>query len=136
MHDSMMMDAGCMYNQLERVYEEYGVVCLVDSAFCVRDRPFLIKSAQSLAMDATLHDILVHHKVTLVRQLAEWGMGTFQCAFPRMKDRMKIAERGERRYFLEIATRLNNMRADLVGINQICTTYMLQFFTTGSQGVR
>ena len=95
MHDSMMMDTGRLYDQLESVYEEYGVACLVDSAFCVRARPFLIKSAQAPAMDATPHDILVHHKATSVRQLAEWGMGTFQCAFLPMKDHMKIAERGE-----------------------------------------
>jgi hypothetical protein len=32
-----------------------------------------------------------------MRQSAEWGMRAFQSSMPRIKDRMKFEERGERK---------------------------------------
>ncbi len=51
-------------------------------------------------------------------------MLAMQTSFPRMKDRFVYKERGERRIFLKMFVILYNMRARMVGINQIQNTYM------------
>ena len=63
-------------------------------------------------------------KAMSVCQLAEWGMCTFQSAFPRTKDQLRICNRLERCYMLEMIVCLNNLCAELVGINQIRTIFM------------
>ena len=59
-----------------------------------------------------------------MRQSAEWGMRGLQASFPRLKDRFPYEERGERRITLKMITLIYNMRARMVGINQIRNTYM------------
>jgi hypothetical protein len=51
-------------------------------------------------------------------------MLTMQASFPRVKDRFVYEERGERRIVLKMFVMLYNMRARMVGINQIGITYM------------
>ena len=123
-HDLHIMDILGMYHLVEWLCLEYGVACLVDSAFRYNLHPWLIRSAQNPRENLTQEEIAMFHKATLVCQLTEWGMGTFQSAFPRTKDRPRICDRPERRYMLEMKVCLNNLRAELVGINQICTTFM------------
>ena len=60
----------------------------------------------------------------MVRQLSEWVMRTLQAGFPRLKDRMIFEKMGERSIILQLITRLNNIRANLVGINQIKSVFM------------
>ena len=59
-----------------------------------------------------------------MRQLSERGMRTLQAGFPRLKDRMIYEEMGKRSIILQLITRLNNIRANLVGINQIKSVFM------------
>jgi hypothetical protein len=47
-----------------------------------------------------------------------------QASFPRVKDRFVYGERGEQRIVLKMFAMLYNMRARMVGINQIQNTYM------------
>jgi hypothetical protein len=63
-------------------------------------------------------------EATSARQTAEWGMLALQASFPRLKDRFVYEERGERRIVLKMMVLLYNMRARMVGINQILNTYM------------
>ena len=52
-HDSTVADWGCLYDKLEKVYEETGLKFVIDSAFCTTNIPFLIKSSQDdLTADA------------------------------------------------------------------------------------
>jgi hypothetical protein len=51
-------------------------------------------------------------------------MLTMQASFPRVKDRFVYEERGEQRIVLKMFAMLYNMRARMVGINQIQNTYM------------
>ena len=127
MHDSTVMEIGEMYDLLEVIHKEHGVAFCVDSAFCARFRPWLVKSSQNPPDNASALDILLHADATSVRQIAEWGVGTFQIAFPRMTERFSFEQRGEHRYMVNILERLFNLCANLVGINQIRTTYMPQF---------
>jgi hypothetical protein len=59
------------------------------------------------------------------RQTAEWGMRGLQGSFGRLRIPLEINRQRERGNLIEICLRLNNMRARLVGINQIRTVYML-----------
>jgi hypothetical protein len=58
-----------------------------------------------------------------MRQSAEWGMRAFQSSMPRIKDRMKFEERGERLVTLSAMIYLYNFRARTVGINQLNSFY-------------
>jgi hypothetical protein len=59
-----------------------------------------------------------------MRQSAEWGMRAFQSSMPRIKDRMKFEERGERKVTLTVMILLYNLRARMIGINQLRSFYM------------
>ncbi len=72
---------------------------------------------------------------TSVRQMAEWGMLTMQTSFPRMRDRFVYEERGERRIVLKMFVLLYNMRARMVGINQIRNTYMRHLLQDANEDV-
>jgi hypothetical protein len=58
------------------------------------------------------------------RQTAEWGMRGLQGSFGRLRIPLEIGCQEERGDLLEICVRLNNLRAQQVGINQIRTVYM------------
>jgi len=122
-HDSQIADYGNIYDKLECVYERDGAQCTVDSAFGNVTREYLIKSSQDLIH---IHD---HYKrneardATSMRQSAEWGMRAFQSSMPRMKDRMKFEERGERKVTLTMMILIYNLRARMVGINQLRSFY-------------
>ena len=121
-HDSMVCEWGDIYTQLEKVHEETGGTCTVDSAFSKRKCNFLIKSSQTLPECA--EDIVVNAEATAMRQSAEWGMRSFQASFPRIKDRIVYEETGERKLILQMLVLLFNYRANKVGISQIRNTYL------------
>lgn len=58
------------------------------------------------------------------RQTAEWGMRGLQGSFGRLRIPLEIGRQAERGDLIEICVRLNNIRAELVGINQIQSVYM------------
>jgi hypothetical protein len=58
------------------------------------------------------------------RQTAEWGMRGLQGSFGWLQIPLVIGRDAERGDLLEICCRLNNLRAELVGINQIRNVYM------------
>ncbi len=64
-------------------------------------------------------DIQTKQAATSMRQAAEWGMQAFQSLFPQVKDRFVYEERGERRLIMKMMVLLYNLRANIVGINQI-----------------
>jgi hypothetical protein len=51
-------------------------------------------------------------------------MRGLQSSFPQLKDRFVYEERGDRRIMLKMLLLIYNMRARMVGINQIRNTYM------------
>jgi hypothetical protein len=66
----------------------------------------------------------IAHDATSMRQSAEWGMRAFQSSMPRIKDRMKFEERGELEVTLMMMILLYNLRARMVGINQLNSFYL------------
>lgn len=57
------------------------------------------------------------------RQAAEWGMRTLQGSFGRLRLPLDIGKPEARLELLEVCVRLQNLRTNLVGINQIRNTF-------------
>lgn len=123
-HDSIVGSWGRVYKKILRIYERYGAKITVDSAFAGEGNDYLIKSAQSVANAESNAEVLMLREATSMRQASEWGMRGLQGSFPRLKDRFVYEERGERQLMLEMFVRLYNLRARLVGMNQIQSHYM------------
>ena len=129
-HDSQVAELGGLYEKLEKVFETTGGKCCVDSAFASVKRDFLLKSGQDIlgSSPPTRHEQNLEQQLrrqtTSARQTAKWGMLSIQASFPRVKDRFTYEEQGERRIMLKMFLLLYNMRARMVGINQIPNTYM------------
>ncbi len=131
-HDSTIADWGDIYVKLERLYEETGLMFVIDSVFASGTFKFLIKSSQDdLTADDELLDeadqvriIAVKRASTSMRESAEWGMRAVQSSFSRLKDTMVYEEHGERRITFTCLFHLYNLRARLVGINQIANVYL------------
>jgi hypothetical protein len=90
---------------------------------------YLYKSSQDLfgSSAPTRHERkleLQKRQATLARQTAKWGMRMIQTSFPQIKDRFVYKETGEWRICLKMLVLMYNMRARIVGINQIRSTYM------------
>jgi hypothetical protein len=127
-HDSAQADYG-VYRKLEQVYTLHGGKVVVDSAFGLQARDYLIKSAQKdPSQDGTAAQarraVVLNQQATSLRQLSEWGMRLIQGQFPRMKDNCRLEEFGERQIVLHLMVLLYNFQASKVGINQILNTFM------------
>ena len=129
-HDSQVAHWGRIYDKLERVYNETGGKCTVDSAFGKVNRPFLIKSSQDVLVSSALTheeqrlEIMQKRQATSMRQAAEWGMYGIQSSFPCLKDTFVYEETGERRIVMKMIVLLYNLRARTVGINQIRNVFL------------
>lgn len=124
LHDSEIATLGSIYTKLSKVFERTGKKCVVDSAFCGVNQPFIIKSAQEYLAGEDMLELQRLRQATSMRQAAEWGMQMFQASFPRVKDRFSYEEDGERKIIMKSLFLTYNFRARLVGINQIKTHYM------------
>jgi len=122
-HDSNIALLGNIYSKLETVYNQTGAKCTVDSAFARNNYPFLIKSCKP-SLDMTIDEMEIAKDATSMRQSSEWGMRAFQASFPRIKDRITMEERGQRKLMMKLMILLYNLRTRRVGINQILNVYM------------
>ena len=95
---------------------------MVDSAFNLADKPFLVKSSQAIQEGAA--NLVVNRDATSVRQMAEWGMRAIQASFSRLKDPLAYEEGGERKLILTLMVLLYNFQTMRVGINHIQQTFM------------
>jgi hypothetical protein len=62
-------------------------------------------------------------------------MRMFRTSFPWVKDRFVYEEKGEQRIYLKMLVLLYNMRARMVGINQIRNTYMKHLTRNANEDV-
>lgn len=125
MHNSVLAEWGNVYAKLEHCFEEFGGKYVVDSAVCREVYPFFIKSAQDLGTSATsAHEIIRLQQAMSVQQASEWGMRALKGSFPWLKDLLAYEERGERKLIIRSIVALFNLRARLVRINQILSSYM------------
>ena len=120
-HDSTMADYG-VYEAMEKVFVATGGQVVVDSAFKIGTKEYLIKSSQEDPLDERL--LLINRQATSIRQLSEWGMRMIQGSFPRLKDPLLFEEKGGRKIILRLMVHLYNFQTSLVGINQIMNSFM------------
>ena len=66
----------------------------------------------------------VAKEASSMHQSSEWGMHAFQASFPRVKDRIALEYRGQRKVMMKLMIMLYNIRTRRVGINQILNVYM------------
>lgn len=67
------------------------------------------------------------------RQTAEWGNRSLQGSFGRLRVPLEIKHTARRANLLETVTRLHNLRARRVGLNQIRTVYMKEWQVNEAQ---
>ena len=91
-HNITMVDYG-IYKKMEDIYNLYGGKVVVDFAFHLSDKHYLVKSAQE---DFIGESFLVQQncQAISVRQLSKWGMQTIQRQCPCLKDPLKYEEYG------------------------------------------
>ena len=123
MHDSTMADYG-VYRKMKAVYASQKGKVLVDSAFRLKDTPYIIKSSQIEDPSLGERGVLLNREATSVRQFAEHGMRMIQGQFPRLKDPLQLEEFGEQKVVLSLMILLYNYQTSKVGINQILNTFM------------
>jgi hypothetical protein len=82
---------------------------------------------QGERLPADVHErearLAFNSQLTSYRQTAEWGMRAFQGSFGRLRVPLNIQDNHGRARLLEICVRLNNLRANFVGISQIRSVY-------------
>ena len=126
LHDSTMAIWSSIYDQIETVYRDTGKKIVVDSAFASKKSNAMLKSHQN-NVDANGNPrqrFGMNRQATSIRQLSEWGMRCLQGSFPRIKDKFRYEEKGERKLILQMIVLLNIFRASKVGQNQIASVYM------------
>ena len=120
-HDSTISDYG-VYEGLEDVFLQSNGKIVVDSAFRLENKDFLLKSSQHDPIGSPVK-VSINRAATSVQQLSEWGMRMIQAQFPRLKDPLQYEENGERRVILSLLTRLYNYNVSKVGVNQILNVF-------------
>jgi DDE superfamily endonuclease len=123
LHDSTLAEWGGIYAELEDMYNRSGGKCCVDSAFSTVNNRYLVKSSENYGNAVNALDMLRMEQATSLRQAAEWGMGAIQSSFPRLKDRIRYENNGERGVVLSLVPLLYNYRLAKVGLNQIRNVY-------------
>lgn len=85
-----------------------------------------MKQGQRLPADAQERSRVEQFDKELLafQQSAEWGMCSLQDSFGRLRVPLKINDAEQRGDLLEICVRLQNLRTELVGINQLCSVYL------------
>eukprot|EP00536_Pseudo-nitzschia_multiseries_P017335 jgi/Psemu1/50459/gm1.50459_g len=99
---------------MELMYDKFLAKLVVNSAFKLSRKPYLMRSSQSDPYNAA--DLT----------LSEWGTQQIQGGFPRIKDSMLLEETGDRKIILKLLVCLYNFQTARVGINTILNTYMSQ----------
>ena len=122
-HDSTMAEYG-IYEKMDQLHHEHGVKVVVDSAFNLCGKPYLIQSAQQDPANAGARGVTLNRAATSLRQLSEHGMRMIQGQFPRLKDAMVLEEFGERRVVLNLMVLLYNYQTKTTGINEILNSFM------------
>jgi hypothetical protein len=121
MHDSNVARNHGLYFKLMVAFEKHGGECVADTAFS--NLPCILKTSQTPPRDTIRMRKIWFQKIQ-IRQSSEWGMRAFQAQFPRTKDRFIYDEAGRRQEIIKCIALLYNLRARMVGLNEIKTTFM------------
>ena len=67
MHDSMIVEWGRIYDKLESLYETMGAITCVDSAFLMKNSPYIIKSSQENCIGVGDSEVSGHINEAIIR---------------------------------------------------------------------
>ena len=122
-HDSKIAQVG-IYQKMEQIFDEHGARVVVDAAFMVTKKGYLIKTKTLQKLADGREAFQLNEGAKAVRQLSEHGMRMIGGLFPRLKDNVKLEEFGDRRIILHLMVMLYNWQTRKVGINHILNSYM------------
>eukprot|EP00957_Ditylum_brightwellii_P046329 3515717-Ditylum_brightwellii.AAC.1 len=91
-HDSAAANYSFICKKLEDFFNKYDGKCVVDSAFSLLRRPYLLKSSRTDATSEDSYGMMLNVEATSMRQMTEWGMCGFQGSFPHMKGHLVYKE--------------------------------------------
>lgn len=129
-HDSTMAEVFGVYKKLELVFDETGLIAIMDSAFAAGNYEFILKSSQNynVTRSEDAQGMQVMSAATSMRQAAEWGMRAMQSSFPRLTDKFPYEDgKGERLETLKLCSLLYNFRCKYVGLNQLRNTFVVNW---------
>jgi DDE superfamily endonuclease len=84
--------------------------------------PLSVKNKRKLNPESAPYIISMHDRYISLRQASEWGMRALQGTFSRLKSRMTSNTKKRGQIILGVVL-LNNLRTELVGLNQIATVF-------------
>ena len=120
-HDSTLADYG-VYDKMEDLYREHLCKVVIDFAFNLQGRKFLIESSQTNPTDP--YALALNNDATKLWQLSEHGMRQIQAQFPWLKDRLLFEEFDERKVILNLMILMYNFNTAKIGINEILNSFM------------
>ncbi|KZV63120.1 hypothetical protein PENSPDRAFT_617033 [Peniophora sp. CONT] len=108
-----------------------GYFLIADTAFPRGDRRIAGRIKAPLKQDSRLPDdpqeraqlLEFNRQLVQSRQAAEWGMHSMRTSFGRLNIPLDVNDKEGRATLLEVCTRLHNLRAETVGINEIRQVY-------------
>jgi hypothetical protein len=73
-----------VYDKLQKVFDETGLKCIMDSAFCTSEYEFITKSLQNFEQCHfnDMQSMAIDSAATSMGQAAEWGMQPCKVHFP------------------------------------------------------
>ena len=128
-HDNTVADWGGPYDKLEKVYNkiEMGLKYVINSILYPANIEFLIKTSQdshTVTYEQQVQDLVVKREATSILWLAEWRMRAVQSSLLRLKHAVVHEEHGEQKIIVTCIPILYNLRARLLGINQVRTVFL------------
>ena len=123
-HDGAI--AWCGFYQAVKALDALGFKLVGDSAFRANLQALLVCDKDTTVLPPRGPLLTAHMEqqaaIKSVRQAAEWGMGTYQATWKRLKVPLPYNPR-ERRQLLDLTVRLLNFRTVHVGLAQIKTVF-------------
>ena len=84
-----------IYQKMEELHDQHGVKVVVDSAFNLSGKPYLIQSSRDDPTNIGARGVRLNRAATSVCQLSKHGMRMIQSQFPCLKNPMLFEEFGE-----------------------------------------
>ena len=111
-----------IYQEMEKLYDETGDKAVVDSAFNIGTKEYLLKLSQKDPLDERA--LLLNRQSASIYQLSKWGTRMIEGFFPRLKDPLLFEEMGDQKVILQLVDHLYNYQTAQDDINQIMNSYM------------
>ncbi len=126
LYNSTLTNWGYLYDDIGRIFWQYGACVVIDSAFAKANNPAMIKSQQTNVTQERFftQPSIFSRQAAGCHQFSEWEMRGLQGSFLQIKERLHYELAGERKFIIMLMDLLYNWRATTVGQNHIRTVYL------------